>query len=34
MGYIDASQVERLAAPLQNNQYGQYLFEMLRRRSP
>jgi glucose-1-phosphate thymidylyltransferase len=33
MGYIDAGQVERLAAPLKNNQYGQYLFEMLRRPS-
>lgn len=34
MGYINAGQVEQLAAPLKNNQYGQYLFEMLRRPSP
>jgi glucose-1-phosphate thymidylyltransferase len=33
MGYIDAGQVESLAAPLKNNQYGQYLFEILRRPS-
>lgn len=31
MGYIDANQVEKLAAPLKNNQYGQYLFNMLKR---
>ena len=31
-GFIDAAQVERLAAPMQNNDYGRYLFEMLRYR--
>ncbi len=29
MGFIDASQVERLAAPLKNNPYGQYLRAIL-----
>ena len=29
MGYIDAGQVEELAAPLMKNGYGQYLMEML-----
>ncbi|PIE70588.1 MAG: glucose-1-phosphate thymidylyltransferase [Deltaproteobacteria bacterium] len=29
MGYIDAAQVERLAAPLLKNGYGQYLMDML-----
>ena len=28
-GYIDAAQVERLAAPLKKNAYGQYLLHML-----
>ena len=28
-GYIDAAQVERLAAPLKKNAYGQYLQAML-----
>lgn len=32
MGYIDAAQVERLAAPLKKNAYGQYLLAMLRER--
>ena len=30
MGYVDARQVETLAAPLLKNSYGQYLMEMLR----
>lgn len=30
MGYIDATQVERLAAPLGQSSYGQYLLRMLR----
>ncbi|HWP38061.1 MAG TPA: sugar phosphate nucleotidyltransferase, partial [Gemmatimonadales bacterium] len=30
MGYIDAAQVERLAAPLRGNPYGQYLLAMIR----
>lgn len=29
MGYIDALQVERLAAPMLKNQYGRYLMDML-----
>jgi glucose-1-phosphate thymidylyltransferase len=29
MGYIDAQQVQLLAAPLRNNNYGRYLMEML-----
>jgi glucose-1-phosphate thymidylyltransferase len=29
MGYIDAAQVERLAAPMRKNAYGRYLLEML-----
>jgi glucose-1-phosphate thymidylyltransferase len=29
MGYIDASQVERIAATMRNNSYGQYLLRML-----
>jgi glucose-1-phosphate thymidylyltransferase len=29
MGYIDAAQLERLAAPLAKNQYGQYLLSLL-----
>ncbi|MEK8088997.1 glucose-1-phosphate thymidylyltransferase RfbA [Thermithiobacillus plumbiphilus] len=32
MGYIDASQVERLAQPLKKNGYGQYLLSMLHER--
>ena len=28
-GYIDAAQVERLAAPMMKNQYGQYLMSLL-----
>ena len=28
-GYIDASQVEKLAQPLLKNNYGKYLIEML-----
>lgn len=31
MGYIDAEQVERLAAPLRSSGYGEYLLDMLRR---
>ncbi len=29
LGYIDAAQLERLAAPMRNNGYGQYLLELL-----
>ena len=29
MGYIDSVQVEKLARPLVNNGYGQYLLKML-----
>ena len=29
MGYIDGSQLERLAAPLAKNAYGRYLFQLL-----
>ncbi len=32
MGYIDAAQLERLAAPMKKNAYGQYLLEVLRDR--
>ena len=32
MGYIDAGQLERLAAPMLKNAYGQYLIEVLRDR--
>ena len=28
-GYIDAAQLERLAAPMLKNQYGRYLMELL-----
>jgi len=31
LGYIDAAQIERLAAPLAKNGYGQYLLELLQR---
>lgn len=30
-GYINAGQLEELAAPLKKNQYGEYLFEILKR---
>jgi glucose-1-phosphate thymidylyltransferase len=30
MGFIAADQVERLAAPLKNNEYGQYLLKLVR----
>jgi glucose-1-phosphate thymidylyltransferase len=30
MGYIDAEQLERLAAPMRKNNYGRYLLEILR----
>ncbi len=30
MGYIDAEQLERLAAPMRKNDYGRYLLELLR----
>jgi glucose-1-phosphate thymidylyltransferase len=30
LGYIDAAQLERLAAPMGNNRYGQYLLSVLR----
>jgi len=32
MGYIDAAQLERLAAPMKKNAYGQYLLDVLRDR--
>ena len=32
MGYIDAGQLERLAAPMRKNSYGEYLLEILRDR--
>jgi glucose-1-phosphate thymidylyltransferase len=32
MGYIDAVQLERLAAPMSRNSYGQYLLGILRDR--
>ncbi len=32
-GWIDAAQLERLAAPLQKNGYGQYLMQVLRERA-
>jgi glucose-1-phosphate thymidylyltransferase len=32
MGYIDAAQLERLAAPMRKNAYGQYLLAVLRDR--
>lgn len=32
LGWIDAAQVERLAAPLAKNEYGQYLMRMLKER--
>ena len=32
LGYIDAGQVERLAAPMRNNGYGQYLLSVLHER--
>jgi len=30
MGFIDAAQVERLAAPLKGNPYAQYLLAIIR----
>jgi len=32
MGYIDASQLERLADPMKKNAYGQYLLDVLKDR--
>jgi glucose-1-phosphate thymidylyltransferase len=32
MGYIDAAQLERLAAPMKKNAYGQYLLDILHER--
>ena len=29
MGYIDAAQLEKLAAPMKKNSYGQYLLAVL-----
>ena len=34
MGYIDAEQIIRLAEPLKNNGYGQYLFELVKEEEP
>ena len=31
MGFIDAAQVEKLAAPLKNSGYGEYLLNILDR---
>jgi len=31
-GWIDSEQVERLAAPLQKNHYGQYLLSLITQR--
>lgn len=33
-GFIDSGQLQRLAEPMRNNGYGQYLFELLHRRKP
>jgi len=30
MGYIDAEQVRRLAEPMEKNEYGQYLMEIIK----
>ncbi|MGQ9696221.1 MAG: glucose-1-phosphate thymidylyltransferase RfbA, partial [Thermodesulfobacteriota bacterium] len=30
MGYIDAEQVRKLAEPLKNNGYGQYLLQIIK----
>ena len=30
-GYIDASQVEKLASPMRKNQYGQYLLDLIKK---
>ena len=32
MGYIDAEQVKRLAHPMRNNEYGQYLLALVENR--
>jgi glucose-1-phosphate thymidylyltransferase len=32
MGYIDAAQLEKLAAPMMKNSYGQYLMAVLKDR--
>ena len=32
MGYIDAAQLEKLAAPMKKNTYGQYLLAVLKER--
>lgn len=34
MGYIGAAEVEKLAAPMKNNEYGQYLLSLIRRGKP
>jgi glucose-1-phosphate thymidylyltransferase len=34
MGYIDAAQVEKLAAPMKKNGYGQYLLSLLQDGAP
>jgi glucose-1-phosphate thymidylyltransferase len=34
MGFIDAAQVERLAAPMRKNEYGQYLLQIVREPPP
>jgi glucose-1-phosphate thymidylyltransferase len=34
MGFIAADQIERLAEPMKNNEYGQYLFKMIRELEP
>jgi glucose-1-phosphate thymidylyltransferase len=30
MGFIDAAQVQRLAEPMKQNEYGQYLLSLVR----
>ena len=32
MGYIDADQVRRLAEPMKQNEYGQYLLDLVENR--
>jgi glucose-1-phosphate thymidylyltransferase len=34
MGFIAADQIERLAEPMKNNEYGQYLFKLIRELEP
>jgi glucose-1-phosphate thymidylyltransferase len=34
MGYIDREHVRRLAAPMEKNEYGQYLLRLLEEEGP